>query len=113
VVRSVRCLVDGQRPPVQRLDLGQAVGGPQQLRQVVEVAGDGGVVRAQGSFVDLKRAGEAIARFLQTTQVSKHAFLRNLTSHAHPEDHFANRPKPAHARKVAASSAPRREATRE
>ena len=42
MVGAVRRLVDRQRPPEQRLGLGQAVGGPQQLRQVVEADGDVG-----------------------------------------------------------------------
>ena len=46
MVRAVGPLVDRQRPPHQRLGLGQAVRGLQQRRQVVEVAGDVGMVRA-------------------------------------------------------------------
>ena len=53
-------LVDRQGPAVERLGLGQAVGGLQQRRQVVEADGDVGVVRAVAALVD--RQGPAVER---------------------------------------------------
>ena len=65
MVGAVGLLVDGQRPAHQRLGLGQAVGGLEQLRQVVEADGDVGVLGAVGLLVDGQRrriSGSASAR---------------------------------------------------
>ena len=49
-------LVDGQRSAHQRLRLGQAVGGLEQLGQIIEVDGDIGVILAVAGLVNRQRA---------------------------------------------------------
>ena len=65
-------LVDGQRPPHQRLGLGQAVGGLEQLRQVVEVGWrrwDAPAPKLASSMASARRiSGSASARRLVALQ---------------------------------------------
>jgi hypothetical protein len=55
MLRPVARLIDGQRTAHQRLGLGQAVGGLEQLRQVVEVAGHIGMLRPVARLIDGQR----------------------------------------------------------
>ena len=52
MIGAVAGLIDRQCPPHQRLRLRQAVGGQQQLRQVVESCGHGGMVLAVAGLID-------------------------------------------------------------
>ena len=49
-------LVDGERAAIERLGLGQTVGGPQQLGQVVEADSDVGMVGVELLLIDGERA---------------------------------------------------------
>ena len=76
MLRAEALLVDGERAAIQRLGLGQPVGGLQQLGQVVEVAGDVWVVGTEALLVDGERAaierlglGEAALVAVQLSQL--------------------------------------------
>lgn len=68
--RRLEMLQNSHRTVEQGFSLGQAVGGLQQAGQVVEVRGDGGMLRPVGGFVDGQ--GAAAQRF----GLDKGAFLR-------------------------------------
>src|SRR5262245_2718590 len=55
VVGPEALLVNGQRPAVERLGLGQSVGVVQQYGQPVEVPGDAGMVGPESPLVDGQR----------------------------------------------------------
>ena len=69
-------LVDGERALHQRLGLSQAVGVLQQLRQIVEVAGDVGVVLAEALLVDRERVLEKRFCICITRQLDRHHACR-------------------------------------
>ena len=56
MLRPVAFLINRQRPPHQRLGLLQPVRGLQQLREVVEVAGDIGMLRPVAFLINRQRS---------------------------------------------------------